>query len=473
MMQPLTGKIVVYTAIADAGIAPPVPDSWLNDADFVVFQDHTSAPPGWQCRPLQHLFDDPCRNVLHHKILAHRYFPQAHCTLWIDPSVQIISCISLRRWLARALATRPLAAFPHLNHNCCYQEAADCIQLRLDSSLVIDRQMSKYHARKHPQKSGLLDTKVVLRRHTPAVNRFNNLWHAEVRRYSRCDELSLDFSARRARLTYAHLPGSLSRNCHFQKRPSSTASIVAPACPPMAPKVFEKPHAIILSVPRSGTHFLQASLASHPRIFSRDEFLVRYANNGSNELDNLLGLRYHAYANKPSRLNIGIIMYENIQDYESFFGPLTETKIIHLLRNPLDIALSCLRMETDRKYYQNKFRKHYLQNERPLPHRKFQIGILHALLRNICVWSPDGSPPANSAPSSFEEGIAAIAQVIETMQSHVSRQLASHPDILTVNYDEITGNTQVNRLPKPICVKILDFLDLEYRPLTNNLRKTG
>jgi hypothetical protein len=92
-------------------------------------------------------------------------------------------------------------------------------------------------------------------------------------------------------------------------------------------KDFQKPDAIILAHPRSGTHFLLACLASHPRIFPRGEFLVSYAKFGSSEYANLLGVKQHLYTNKPGYFNVGIVMYENIPTYLKLFGASVDTKI--------------------------------------------------------------------------------------------------------------------------------------------------
>ena len=76
-------------------------------------------------------------------------------------------------------------------------------------------------------------------------------------------------------------------------------------------------------------------------------------------------------------------------------------------------------------------------------------------------------------PVSFSSGFADIQRVVETAQTLTKQMLADYPNKFEVNYDELTGNTQINKLPKVFCEDILNFLGLKYNPLTNNLRKTG
>jgi hypothetical protein len=75
--------------------------------------------------------------------------------------------------------------------------------------------------------------------------------------------------------------------------------------------------------------------------------------------------------------------------------------------------------------------------------------------------------------TSFKSGLTEVENIIEFQRQHVNEALEAHSDKIVVNYDELTGNAQLNKLPKKFSSEILKFLGLKYHPLRNNLKKTG
>jgi hypothetical protein len=213
-------KIVVYTAISRGyDRLPELHPLWEPEADFVAFLEEPLEDAGWTVRPLYRRFHDPCRNAKVHKVLPHVYFPQAEYSLWIDGSVAITSPLPLQRWIEKYLSRHDLAVFKHRFRNCLYDEAVECLRWNLDSGSVINRQMQKYYREGYPLANGLAECTVLFRRHTEKVRRFNEVWHQEIKRHSRRDQLSFNYAAEKTGLTYSHLPGGISQNPHFQWLP--------------------------------------------------------------------------------------------------------------------------------------------------------------------------------------------------------------------------------------------------------------
>jgi len=209
-------KFVVYTAITgryDTLHSPPA--LWREHADFVAFMDVPQLVEGWDIRPAYRRFKDPNRNAKIHKILSHKYFPDAEYSLWMDGAFQIKSALSLARWPEEYLREHDLAVMKHRSRNCAYREAAACIQLELDSFDVIKRQMEKYLKEGYPSNNGLAECGILFRRHTKLVKRFNEAWYAEIKKHSRRDQLSFNYAAHKVGLKYNLLPGGISRNQHF------------------------------------------------------------------------------------------------------------------------------------------------------------------------------------------------------------------------------------------------------------------
>jgi len=217
---------VVYTAITDGydTLSSP-PEQWHKHADFVAFLETPQNVPGWEIRPIYNRFHDPCRNAKIHKILPHKYFPKARYSLWIDGSVRIISTLPLESWPNTYLCTHDLAVFKHHMRWCAYQEAAACIDGKLDSFSVINRQMNKYAGEGYPYNNGLAECTILFRRHTRQIKCFNEAWYNEIKTYSRRDQLSFNYVADKVKLPYRYLPGSMLNNPHFDWLPHTKSRL--------------------------------------------------------------------------------------------------------------------------------------------------------------------------------------------------------------------------------------------------------
>jgi sulfotransferase family protein len=212
---------------------------------------------------------------------------------------------------------------------------------------------------------------------------------------------------------------------------------------PVGRLLIERPHIAIVSHQRNGTHFLMASLASHPLIHGRGEFvyqLQRLADVPNNQRD-WRDLRF-IFRNKPNRMNVAIVQYSQIRLFEALCGELSDIKVIHLLRRPLDTAYSVAQMEADRARLGNRFKAHYRLNETP--------------------------PPAAQASMAR---VMELAKALEEVQERFIVRLAKHPHMLRLEYEDLTQGRQVNRLSPRHCREILEFLEAPVQSLSNNLRK--
>ncbi len=215
LRKDFTMTIVVYTAVSDGyDVLQPVSSKW-KDARFVAFSDNPEQGGGWEYQPLCHDYTDPCRNAKIHKILPHRYFPEADFTIWIDGCVRIISEQSVSLLLDKFLKNADLAVFRHRIRDCAYEEAGVCIERGKDLPEVIERQMARYRIAGYPEAAGLAECTVLIRRNTAATRDFCEAWYAEINQYSRRDQLSFNYTTRRLDFRYNEMPGSIVRNKHF------------------------------------------------------------------------------------------------------------------------------------------------------------------------------------------------------------------------------------------------------------------
>jgi hypothetical protein len=218
--------IVVYTALTcgyDELKDPP--DQWHSEADCIAFTNDPNTPAGWAVRPIHDGFSDPCRNARIHKVLSHVFLPDAAYSVWMDANVVVKFDFKIEPLVARYLRNHDLAIFQHRTRKCIYQEAVACIAAHKDSPEVIRRQMEKYFAESYPRNNGLVESCVILRRHTEQIKHFNELWHKELVAHSRRDQLSFNYVAHKLGLGYEFLPGDMSRNAYFEWKPHKAASM--------------------------------------------------------------------------------------------------------------------------------------------------------------------------------------------------------------------------------------------------------
>ena len=194
-------RCVVYTSITGGyDSLKPVPPRWSAQADFVAYVDRPLAANGWNLRPAARAHVDPCRNAKVHKIVPEDLFATYDYSVWVDGSVGITSATSLPGMLENLLATADFAVFRHRSRGCIYEEAEACIRAAKDDPELIRQQVTRYRAEGYPERNGLCECTVLVRRHTPAVVDFCRRWHGEIAAGSRRDQLSFNYVARRCGL---------------------------------------------------------------------------------------------------------------------------------------------------------------------------------------------------------------------------------------------------------------------------------
>jgi hypothetical protein len=202
--------IVIYTAITgNYDSLKEQPRIATHGANCIAFVDRPYHSRGWQTRPVHAGFDNPRRNAKIHKVLPHVYFPDAQYSLWIDGSVTIRFDFPIERLIEIYLADCDLAVFQHRRRTCIYQEASVCLQQQLDTPDIILRQIGRYTQEGYPSNAGLAECPILLRRHTAAVNTFNEVWWEEIQRGSIRDQLSFPYVVWKTGLRVRNFSGTV------------------------------------------------------------------------------------------------------------------------------------------------------------------------------------------------------------------------------------------------------------------------
>jgi hypothetical protein len=174
-------------------------DSLINEqvkgnANWVAYLDTPEVSDTWTVKTACDKFKDPRRNSRPPKILIHKYCNTEY-SIWIDGSIQMN--VTPEFLIDKYLKDCDIAVSKHPLRDCVYEEATVCAKTKLDDPEVIIEQVKCYEDDGYAKHKGLAECAIILRRHTPEVEAFNNAWWAEYTRFSRRDQISFPYAVDR------------------------------------------------------------------------------------------------------------------------------------------------------------------------------------------------------------------------------------------------------------------------------------
>lgn len=184
-------KITVVTALT-GGRDNLRDDQSDIDSDFVAFVDKPMNTRKWKMKKCYDRFTSPRRNSRIHKILVHQYVDTEY-SVWLDANIALR--VPAQRLVDEYLKDYDFAVFRHPERDCLYDEAMISAVHYLDDPEVIIEQAKTYEDRFFAKKKGLAECNVIIRRHTPKVEAFNNAWWSEYCRHSVRDQISFMYAA--------------------------------------------------------------------------------------------------------------------------------------------------------------------------------------------------------------------------------------------------------------------------------------
>lgn len=146
--------------------------------------------PGWRVvRALGG--SDPRRAAREIKTLALDHV-DGDVVLWVDGRIALTAA-PLRPLLRTALQATDVAGYPHPWRRCLYDEARECAKLQLAPSERVDAQVAEYRAAGMPERAGLWNTMVLVRRRSAATIALGRAWWAELEKHTLRDQISFPF----------------------------------------------------------------------------------------------------------------------------------------------------------------------------------------------------------------------------------------------------------------------------------------
>jgi GT2 family glycosyltransferase len=208
-------KIVVYTAIAGGFDALKLPEKPDPRFDHVLFTDTPMPETGvYQVRPLTYLHADPVRSARFVKTHPHMLLAGYDVAVWIDANLIILG--ELAPFVEEFLtAGKAVGAVPHPLRTSIYEEVEACLQLKADDAHTMREQMAHY--RQHGfDCDDLIESNVMMfNLRDERLRPFLDTWWKEIDRFSRRDQLSLNYALTQANLEWHPLlPHPLSARTH-------------------------------------------------------------------------------------------------------------------------------------------------------------------------------------------------------------------------------------------------------------------
>ena len=203
---------IVYTAIFGGYDKLRLPD--VTEAEYVCLCDeHLNVREPWQQRLIKMQYA-PRKQQRHCKAMVHEIFPDAAVSIWHGGNVWLTAD---PQELVALLGDRDIAVVRHDRRNCAYREADACIRLKKGDPQTIARQMARYRDEGYPARNGLCAAFLIVRRHTPQIKEFNELWWSEIDGGSVRDQISIDYCLWKLGIKPAIIPGGVYRGPCYRR----------------------------------------------------------------------------------------------------------------------------------------------------------------------------------------------------------------------------------------------------------------
>lgn len=187
-------KIAVYAAISGNYDSIKLPERLESRFDYVLFTDSPMPDTGiWQIRPVTYFHTDKTRTARFVKTHPHMLLQGYDIAVWIDANIMILGEIYplVEEFLASG---RAVAAVPHPFRKSIYQELDACIQLKTDEPETMQEQIAHYRKLGFDCQDLIESNFMMFNLRDSRVRPFLDCWWKEIDRFSKRDQLSLNYA---------------------------------------------------------------------------------------------------------------------------------------------------------------------------------------------------------------------------------------------------------------------------------------
>jgi len=191
-------KKVVYTCITGDYDRLSNPKFLTDGFDYICFTDNkTITSDVWDIRPLPKETDglSQVKKQRFVKINPHLLLSEYDMSIWVDGNVTLKG--DLNKFIKNVITSDCSVYVPkHPQRNCIYAEANVVVKMGKDKSDITKPQMERYRKEGFPEKYGLLQSNIMLRKHNkPDCIKLMEDWFKELKNGSHRDQLSFNYAS--------------------------------------------------------------------------------------------------------------------------------------------------------------------------------------------------------------------------------------------------------------------------------------
>lgn len=215
-------SIAIYTAISGNYDSLKLPEVLDDRFEYFVFTDTPSPETGvWQVRPITYFHEDPTRSARFVKTHPHMLLPDYDIAVWIDSNILILDDIYplIEGFLESGKA---VAAVPHPKRQTVYEEIEACLELNKDEAEVLQEQRAHFKASGFAHADLIESNFIMFDLQNSELASFLTAWWREIDRYSKRDQLSLNYALAETELEWHRLtehPNSIRNHPEFALMP--------------------------------------------------------------------------------------------------------------------------------------------------------------------------------------------------------------------------------------------------------------
>ena len=185
---------VVYTCISGNYDVLEEPRFVTPGWEYICFTDQKIKSKVWDIRPLPESIenDKGLNQVKRQRIVKIRpwdFIGECDVCVWVDANMVILG--NMDNFVSRNDGA--LVTTKHPDRNCIYEEAKAIVKYHKDKMANMQPQIDLYKADGYPEKAGLCETNVIIRRKNPEVQNVMDMWSDLLRKYSHRDQMSFNY----------------------------------------------------------------------------------------------------------------------------------------------------------------------------------------------------------------------------------------------------------------------------------------
>ena len=125
------------------------------------------------------------------KIQPWRFLGECEVCVWVDANLLILD--DMNKFIEKVGKETCFATITHPQRTDIYQESKAILKYKKDTMKNMQPQLDLYKSEGYPEKSGLHETNVIVRRYNEDVQKVLDLWEEMLRKYSHRDQMSFDY----------------------------------------------------------------------------------------------------------------------------------------------------------------------------------------------------------------------------------------------------------------------------------------